>query len=196
MTGTEQPRPSQSCYDLIKRWEGFRPHWYEDVAGIATIGYGFTDVLFEEINLSGIEGPISKTEGEELLRAAVRQHYLPKVSRVLDVRLTQNEIDALMSFVYNVGITAFERSTMLEEYNAGNDRAAEQEYMKWVYATDEETGEKRVIEGLKRRRREEQALAQEDEALLEKALAEEVEGLDPVPVAKGDPVGDEADTLA
>jgi len=196
MTDTVVVEPSQTAYDLITRWEGFRAEWYEDVAGVETIGFGFTRALLEEINLAGIKGPITRAEGRELLRAAVQQHYSPKMAHSLDVQLEQCDIDALTSFVYNVGLSAFETSTLLELYNEGREEAAEQEYLKWVYATDEETGEKRVVDGLVERRKDEQAVARRDEDRIEHIQATSAEPLRRMRVGSGPPVEERADTLA
>lgn len=164
-------RPTEDAFDLITRWEGWSPTWYEDPVGVATIGYGFTEALLNEIRLEGVGGPLTKSEGRALLGAALRQHYGPKLARALDVTLPQRKYDALLSFVYNVGISAFDGSTMHRLYNKGEEADAEEEYLKWVYAD----GEK--LPGLVERRKDEKALAQRGEL---RDVAD-IDEIDPVP---------------
>lgn len=51
----------------------------------------------------------------------------------VSVPLTQGQFDALVSFVYNVGVTAFDNSTLLKRLNAGNYAAAADEFDHWVF---------------------------------------------------------------
>jgi lysozyme len=89
--------------DLIKSFEGFVGHPYQDEVGVWTIGYGHTEGV----------GPRSKhiteKQASELLRKDLDKKYAPPVSR-LGIKLNQNEFDALVSFVYNLGPGILERS--------------------------------------------------------------------------------------
>jgi len=173
-------QPSQDAIDLITKWEAFKPGWYVCPAGVETIGFGTTRPLLDELGgLADIGGPITKEEGYTLLEASLMQHFVPKLARRLETSLQQYQIDALTSFVYNVGIRAFDESTMRSLYNAGKEDAAEKEFLKWVYAD----GEK--LPGLVARRREEKALAERDERI--DVELEGAEPLPPVSVATSDP---------
>lgn len=105
---------------FLKRHEGFRSHLYNDSAGHATIGYGHlvhhgrvgTDTPAEFMFAGGLaEAPASLLLARDLRRfeAAVRTF----VTRPLQ----QHEFDALVSFVYNVGVGAFSTSTLLRQVN-------------------------------------------------------------------------------
>lgn len=74
------------------------------------------------------------------------------VQRLVKISLTQGEYDAYVSFVFNVGPYNFAQSTMLRKLNAGDRVGACKEFPRWVYAN------KKVLNGLKVRRYEEQAM--------------------------------------
>lgn len=63
-----------------------------------------------------------------------------------DVELTQNQRDALISFIFNLGCGNFKSSTLLKLLNAGNYDAAAQQFMRWTHAAGRE------LAGLKTRR--------------------------------------------
>lgn len=74
------------------------------------------------------------------------------VQRLVKISLTQGEYDAYVSFVFNVGPYNFAQSTMLRKLNAGDRVGACKEFPRWIYAN------KKVLNGLKVRRYEEQAM--------------------------------------
>src|SRR5208282_6189833 len=76
-----------------------------------------------------------------------------EVNKANDVNLNQNQFDALVSFCYNIGTTAYRDSTLLKDVNEQKYLDAADEFVKWV--TD---GDGHVIEGLVSRRRAERAL--------------------------------------
>lgn len=140
----EEVRTSSAGLDLLKKHEGLKLKPYRDTGGVPTVGYGHTG---EAVN----RGEISKEEAEQLLRedlakaeAAVRRNVLAE--------LTQNQFDALASFVYNVGVGAFEGSTLLRKLNSGEVEAVPREMQRWVY----DNGKK--ISGLVKRRKQEAEL--------------------------------------
>ena len=96
-----------------------------DSVGVWTIGYGHTSPNI---------GPglkISKAYAEELLRRRLDDEFELIVNRLVTVGLTQNQFDALVSFVYNIGIAAFSNSTLLKKLNAGDYAGAADEFDKW-----------------------------------------------------------------
>ena len=134
---------------LIKRFEGLELESYQDIAGVWTIGYGHTgpDV--------GPNMRITEREAEELLR----QDLVPRenaVSRLVSATLNRNEFDARVSFVYNVGVDAFRRSTPLRRLNRGDRLGAANALTWWNKATI--GGILREVMGLTRRRAAERAL--------------------------------------
>ena len=68
----------------------------------------------------------------------------------------QNQFDAIVSFTYNFGVGAFERSTLRKKLNKGDILGASQEFERWVFVT--EGGVKKKLLGLVKRRKEEQDL--------------------------------------
>jgi len=182
--------PSGDAYDLIAKWEGFRPTWYTDAAGVETIGYGLTRPLLDTVNIADVEGPITEAEGRVLLKAVVTQHFVPKMARALDRGRAQQEIDACTSLAYNIGAGTFQNSTLVRYYNAGNAEKAAEEFLRWVYITDPQTGEKRVLDGLLKRRRDEKALAEQAEPIVE---ADGIIEAERVPVADIEPIPGEVD---
>ena len=98
---------------------------------------------------------ISEREAEALLRRDLRSRE-DAVERASRVSLNQNEFDALVSFVYNVGAAAFRRSTLLARLNRGNRLGAADAITWWNKATV--GGVLREVLGLTRRRAAERAL--------------------------------------
>jgi lysozyme len=131
---------SQHGIDLIKRFEGFKPMAYRDVGGVWTVGYGHTgpDVT---------EGLIITQQMAEVLLAADLRRFEICVENALHRDVNQEQFDALVSFAFNVGCGAFQKSTMLRHINAGDHDSAVAEFERW-----NKVGE-REIEGLTRRRR-------------------------------------------
>lgn len=78
------------------------------------------------------------------------------IKRYTYVRLSQDQYDALVSFVFNVGPGAYRKSTLLRKLNAGECKAAAQEFLRW-----DKAGGKR-LKGLTRRRQAEKALFEKD----------------------------------
>lgn len=137
--------------ELIKKFEGFVPSEYVCPAGKRTIGYGH--VIRETESFSP---ELTKREAEELLKEDLGAAE-EAVIRFVDVPLTPNQFDALVSFVFNVGAGRFERSMLLRRLNAGDYAGAAKEFLQWVY------GNGQKLEGLVRRRRAEKALFETQE---------------------------------
>lgn len=112
---------------LIKRFEGFSPTVYADAAGLPTIGYGH---LLRE---GEAWERISKQQAEALLRqdVAVAQRA---VCRFIRVPLHDNQFAALVSFTFNLGAGALQRSTLRQKINRGEHVAVPEELRRWVWA--------------------------------------------------------------
>ena len=141
---------------LIKQLEGFSATPYRDSAGYWTIGYGHKIIPGDpyytvDTNPSGTIHSITEAEGDALLD----QDMAPARNAVLAysrVPLNENQIDALTSFVYNVGQNAFANSTLLRKLNDGDFNGAADEFMKWIHAGG------KVVQGLVNRRATEKEL--------------------------------------
>jgi len=144
-------RIDQAGIDLITQFEGFRANPYLCPAGVPTIGYGTTR-YYNGIKVSLSDLPITKEKAIEYLMNDVRQFELAVDAMATDL-LTQNQLNALVSFAYNLGANALKGSTLLKKVNLNpNDKAIEFEFLKWVYAD----GQK--LEGLVKRRKAEAEL--------------------------------------
>lgn len=108
---------------LILR-EGLRTKAYKDTKGIWTIGVGHTG---PEV----VEGlVITKEKAHELFQKDVA--WAEDAVNLVKVPLTQNQFDALVSFVFNIGAGAWKRSTMLKMLNAGDYAGATKQFDRWV----------------------------------------------------------------
>lgn len=126
---------------FIRKWEGLRLVAYRDSGGVWTIGYGHTGTVFPSM-------VITEPQAEALLRSDLFR-VEQAIRSYVDVSLSQNEYDALCSFIFNVGVEAFARSTLLKRLNAVQyDQAADQ-LLRW----DKVQGEQ--VQGLVNRRRDE-----------------------------------------
>jgi len=74
------------------------------------------------------------------------------IEKLVEVPLTQNQYDALVSWTFNLGSTNLKESTLLRKLNYGDYEAVPEEMKKWIYVGDD------VLEGLIRRREAEAAL--------------------------------------
>ena len=113
----------------ITAYEGFSSEAYQPVPGDKwTIGFGTT----EDVH------PGDTMTMEEALQRARQDitKYQGYLAKCVKVPLTQYELDAYLSFVYNVGPTAFCRSTLVVELNKGHYEHACKELKKWVCGPD------------------------------------------------------------
>lgn len=113
--------------NLIKSFESFQSEPYVCAGGKLTIGYG------TRIEADQYKNGISEAEADEMLRKDVST-VREKVLSLVSVDLSQGEEDALVSFVYNVGVTAFANSTMLKKLNQGDKAGAANEFGRWIKA--------------------------------------------------------------
>lgn len=119
-------KPSQNCINLIKRFEGCRLKAYKCPAAIWTIGYGTTRYPDGK--------PVKEGEEISLYRAESLLTYdVNKFASHIKVNVNQNQFDALVSFAYNVGVGAFNGSTLkkLVVANPG-DKLIRNQFMRWV----------------------------------------------------------------
>lgn len=139
---------SHNGIELIKDREGFRGVAYKDTGGVWTVGYG-------TIKVDGIpvqEGQTCSLEQACLWLENDVRWAQTAVNKAVKVPLNQNQFDALVSFVYNVGEDAFYKSTLLRKLNAGDYHGAAKEFERWVLDNG------KVIPGLVSRRHQEEEL--------------------------------------
>lgn len=141
---------SQQGLDLIKHFEGLRLDAYQDSVGVWTIGYGST---YWPDGRSVRKGDrlASEAEAEALLRTTVAD-FERGVNRVVKVHVTQNQFDALVSFAFNLGVAALEKSTLIRKLNQIDVIPVANEFSRWTKAGGIE------LAGLRRRRAAEREL--------------------------------------
>ena len=103
---------SKDGLTLTEQFEGCRLVAYQDQVGVWTIGYGHTGSGV----VSGLT--ITQDQAEDLLTSDVAASAA-YVNAAVMVELQQNEFDALVDFVFNLGRGAFAGSTLLKNLNAG-----------------------------------------------------------------------------
>jgi lysozyme len=143
---------SENGLALIKRFEGCSLKAYPDPAtGGApwTIGYGWTRPVDGVAVHPGME--INQAKAEQLLRCGIVS-YEQDISKLVRVRINQNQFDALVSLTWNIGTRAFSTSTLLQKLNGGDYQGAADQFLRWVNAGGRE------MPGLVTRRRAERDL--------------------------------------
>lgn len=139
---------SDEGIELIKAFEGFRGKAYRDAVGVWTIGYGHTKSVEPD-------DFIDDSTATLLLRNDVQEAERTVVRFASDngLKFNQNQFDALVSFVFNVGSGNFLASTMAIYLRQKNFNAAAQQFGKWVKGNGNE-----VLPGLVTRRTKEMNL--------------------------------------
>lgn len=116
-------KTSETGLNLIKKFEGFRAEAYKCPAGVWTIGYGHTNGVKKGMI-------IDELKAGTFLSIDV-QKYEYAINTSVKVKLNQNQFDALVSFVYNVGTGAFKKSTMLKFLNEKHFPLAAGQFDRW-----------------------------------------------------------------
>jgi lysozyme len=125
---------------------GIRLQVYKDEAGNDTVGIGHLVKPGEDFSKG-----ITREKALELFRedTAVAERA---IDQAVKVDLEQNQHDALVSFIFNVGAAAFRNSTLLEKLNDQDFEGASKEFERWIRAGG------KVSTGLKTRRKAEKEL--------------------------------------
>ena len=117
--------------DLICGFEGLRLKAYDDGVGVWTIGFGTT------VYPNGIRVKKGDTCTEAQAKAYMvydLKKFESAVNNAVTVPLNQNQFDALVSLTYNIGPSAFSKSTLVKKLNAGDIRGAAEQFDVWVNA--------------------------------------------------------------
>lgn len=138
--------------DMIEAFEGVRLKPYLCPAGKPTIGIGCT--FYEDgtpVRLT--DPPITLERSKKMLRHILVHHFLPGVLRMSpSLILHQNRLCAVLSFVWNFGLGAYQSSTLRRKINQGDWMGAANQFRRWVYSGGIE------YRGLVRRRKAERDL--------------------------------------
>lgn len=129
--------------ELIKKYEGFSSQAYKCPAGVWTVGWGHTG---RDINKDTI---LTREEAELMLQKDVA-NLQEQILFLLDDKPSMNELDALTSLVYNIGLGAFKKSRLLKRINLKeNGELIAKEWIEFNKVNG------KVVKGLLRRRAEE-----------------------------------------
>jgi lysozyme len=138
--------------ELCKRFEGFRSKPYLCPAGIATIGYGST-YYADGRKVTLQDAWVSEQQASDLLMHELSHTYLPGVLRLCPVLANdERRCNAIVDFVYNLGVGRLQTSTLRRKINAQDWDGAKEELMKWT------RGGGKVLPGLVKRRQAEVSL--------------------------------------
>lgn len=129
---------------LIKKYEECKLEAYLCPAGIPTIGYGHTKGV-------KLGDKITQQQAEQLLDSDYQEAENQTLA-IVKVPLTKNQLGALTSFVFNLGIGSLKYSTLLAKLNRKDYAGAANEFDKWVYSHHVK------LNGLVKRRAEEKEL--------------------------------------
>jgi lysozyme len=122
-------KTSAAGVNFIKTFEGYSATPYKDSAGKPTIGYGHL------IKPGEVFGAVSNSQATTLL-ATDLGFAEDAVNRLVTVTLTQPQFDACVSWVYNLGATAFGNSTLLADINQGTDNIGiYPQFLRWCNQT-------------------------------------------------------------
>jgi lysozyme len=156
-------KTSQLGISFIQKHEELRLKAYKCQAGVWTIGWGHT--------LGVKEGDTTTfSQATEYLKSDVG--VCERLLNRLNLKLNQNQYDALVSFIFNVGVGSFNMSTLLKKVRVNpNDPSIFDEFLRWNKVNAEndgidndndglidEKGEKKVSQGLINRHTEEAKL--------------------------------------
>jgi len=142
------------CMPLIKQFEGFKSAPYKDSAGIPTIGYG--TIQYPNGKAVTMNDP-AVTEDQATGFLTYEMGLKSKaIAPLLQKPATLHQAAAMLSLTYNIGIGAFQSSTVLRKFNAGDIAGAADAFLMWDKATVD--GQKVVVPGLHNRRVQERAI--------------------------------------
>jgi lysozyme len=136
---------SEYAINLIKKWEKFRSKTYLCSSGKKTIGYGTRIEFHPELRNTCITEP----KAIQLLKNDLNKDVVSAINKFVKVPLKQNEFDALVSLIYNIGRSRFVNSKLLNDINSGNLKSLKKN---WAEFRKDDSG---VSNGLVNRRSEE-----------------------------------------
>ena len=136
-------KTSDAGLHLIIEREGNKTHAYLDSVGVWTIGVGHTG---PEVH-SGLVW--TDAQVMDALRKDI-QRFEKAVNDAVTIELDQYQFDALVSFAFNVGETAFKTSTLVRKLNAGDLDGAAGQFDMWHIPpeiTSRRNGEREQFKG-------------------------------------------------
>ena len=143
-------KPSMGCAEFVAEHEGIKLDAYQDIGGKWTIGYGHTAGVTKGDRITKHEALLFLASDLEAAAVYVRRGL---ITQVKEIELNRNQFDALVSFTFNVGASAFLSSTLRKMILAHpSNLHIASEMLKWHHV------KKQGILGLLRRRLDEATL--------------------------------------
>ena len=140
---------SQEAVNLIEQFEGFRASPYPDPAsGGLPISIGFGSTAYQDgRKITMQDSPITKAQATDLLLNHLNKIILPDLKKHITTDISQINLDALASLIYNIGSSGFDNSHILIDINQGiMDGDLKSRWLAWDRAAG------KVNEGLLNRR--------------------------------------------
>lgn len=128
---------------FVAAWEGKSNDPYQDIARVWTVCYGETNVPMRRY---------SDAECADMLSTSLATHAAPVVKRNPELRGHDPQLAAAVSLAYNIGPSAYARSTVARRFSAGNWKGACDAFLMWRYAGGKQ------VQGLVNRRLAERAM--------------------------------------
>lgn len=134
---------------LIAGFEGYKDKAYLDGAGVWTIGFGTT--VYPDG--SRVKKGDSCTYDQAIMwKKHAIAGFEKAVNEIITVPMKQNQFDALVSLTYNIGATAFHKSSIDDLINAGKTSEALEVWAKYRNIRNPKTNKLEVSKGLVNRR--------------------------------------------
>jgi lysozyme len=141
---------NQATIDLVKKWEGFKAEAYRDAVGVWTIGYGTTAMA--GVGIVPVPGMVISEADATFYLMKGLEKFADEIRPAISREANENQFGAMLSLAYNIGPTAFKRSTLLRKFNAGDIQGAAAQFDVWNKAGG------KVLRGLVNRRADEKRL--------------------------------------
>jgi lysozyme len=136
---------SSKAIDFIKGYENFSDVEYKCPSGKITIGYGTRLDYHPELKNKKIDKDVATA----YLKKTIATETIPIIKKYVKIPLNQNQLDALVSLVYNIGPTKFINSQLLKALNSKNIESIKKNWEEF------RLGDGKISNGLIRRRAEE-----------------------------------------
>lgn len=140
---------------VLAGFEGYEKVAYKDIAGVWTIGFGTTRY---PDGTKVKQGDVCTKDQALLWKKHDIEFFENHVNRIITVQVKQNQFDALVCLVYNIGVAAFEKGSIDNHINEGRIDKALEVWAEYRNARNPKTGKLEVSKGLVNRRNAEIAL--------------------------------------
>ena len=141
-------RLTKKGQDFIKWRESCKLTAYQDIAGVWTIGYG-TILIDNKPVTPGMT--ITWEQADQYFLEECQEKENGVLSLLQTTTVTDNQLDALVSLCYNIGVMGFATSTLLRELRAARPIVLDY-FARWNKVKDPKTGQLVISQGLLNRR--------------------------------------------